>query len=101
VSPAAAETEARAAGFDPLESYPGYKKQWRCRCVTCGNEVVPTLGGIRAGRGCRYCAGQGPIRAEDAVTQMRAAGMEPLEPYPGITQPWRCRTSLEPWEAMR
>ncbi|MGW1747284.1 hypothetical protein ACWCRD_17085 [Streptomyces sp. NPDC002092] len=28
---------------------------------------------------------------EEAVTLMRAAGLEPLEPCPGTDTPWRCR----------
>jgi DNA-directed RNA polymerase subunit RPC12/RpoP len=27
----------------------------------------------------------------EAEAQMRAAGLEPLAPYPGILKPWRCR----------
>lgn len=29
---------------------------------------------------------------DEAVERMRAAGgAEPLEPYPGVDEPWRCR----------
>jgi hypothetical protein len=31
------------------------------------------------------------ITEEDAVGTMRAAGLEPLEPHPGSSKPWRCR----------
>lgn len=39
------------------------------------------------------------IRPDDAITEMRQAGYEPLEPYPGsVSRPWsvRCRTCLAP-----
>ncbi|WP_329875159.1 GIY-YIG nuclease family protein [Streptomyces sp. BE20] len=32
---------------------------WRCRCLTCGREVTPTLMKIRTGGGCRFCASHG------------------------------------------
>jgi len=28
-------------GLEPLEQYPGAGKQWRCRCLACGDEVRP------------------------------------------------------------
>lgn len=83
----------RDAGLEPLEPYPGSDKPWRCRHQACGREVSPRLGNIAAGRqgGCRYCAGTASIPPEAAVALMRSAGLEPLEPYPGATPPWRCR----------
>ena len=45
-----------AAGLQPLEPYPGGKRQWLCRCTICGHEVTPTYGSVRAGQGgCVYC----------------------------------------------
>jgi len=86
------------ADLQPLASYPGSNKPWRCRCMQCGQEVTPRLGHIRRGRGgCPAC---GPINAglkqrtvpEVAQAQLRAGGFEPLEPYPGLaSRPWRCR----------
>ena len=37
-----------------------------------------------------YCAGNA-VDPVEAVDTMRAAGVEPLEPYPGSHAPWRCR----------
>jgi len=84
----------RAAGVEPLDPYPGTDKPWRCRCAACGHEVTPMLSMVRRGasKGCKYCGGRAPVNAEVAVADMRAAGLEPLEPYPGHTaSPWRCR----------
>jgi hypothetical protein len=159
----AAIATMRAAGFEPLEPYPGSDKEWRCRHDRCGEERTPTLNAIRRnGTACRPCSliaagrtawtedtaetlfrehgllplapwpgsssvpwqarheacgrivsprlgnlakGQGPCREcgqesthaalrlgeDDAVGLMRAARLEPLEPFPGVDRPWRCR----------
>ncbi|MFF4652569.1 hypothetical protein [Streptomyces sp. NPDC001380] len=86
----------RAAGFEPLEPYPGSGRPWRCRCRACGKESTPTYGNVRGGTGCRHCRNKGGPRGgfdpESAAAQMRAAGLEPLGPYPGSTNaPWPCR----------
>lgn len=45
------------AGAVPLEPFRGVKKKWRCRCVTCGEEVWPQLQTIQRGAGpCTGCA---------------------------------------------
>lgn len=50
------------------------------------------LSNIRKGTGpCWYCSGVAPLDPEVAVADMRAAGVEPLEPYPGSGKPWRSR----------
>jgi len=78
------------AGLVPLEPYPGTNKGWRCRCTACGHEVAPSHANIGRGlNGCAWCAGN-RIHAADAERVMRAANMEPLEPYPGDLKPWRC-----------
>ncbi|SCF73332.1 hypothetical protein GA0115254_114434 [Streptomyces sp. Ncost-T10-10d] len=93
-----AEALMRAADLEPLEPYAGRRdKAWRCRCNGCGRETSPSLGGILAGQGgCRHCA---DVRAaagrktdpDIAVAAMRAAGLEPLEPYATSVTAWRCR----------
>ena len=89
--PEVAVAEMRAAGLEPLEDFGSTKAPWRCRCLKCGKEVTPTLGSIRSGNGgCRYCAGLF-IDAEEAVIEMNAAGLDPLQDYPGSSVPWRCR----------
>jgi hypothetical protein len=84
----------RAAGFEPLEPYPGSGKPWRCRCTVCTRESTPTYSNVNSGRSrCRFC-GSKSSNAEFAAGEMRAAGFEPLEPYPGrATDRWRCRCS--------
>jgi len=81
----------RAVGLEPLEPYRNSSSPWRCRCVRCGKEVAPKYSSIRRGGGCRSCAGTAPISEADAEAQMRAAGLEPLDAYPGLDDAWRCR----------
>ena len=98
-----AEAEIRQAGFIPLEPYPRANDRWLCRCCTCGAEVRPSLFGVRAGKGCTTCGrrarskvlGDPGYDEEESVAaeaEMLAAGITPVEPYPGRTDlPWRCR----------
>ena len=51
VDPVAAEAVMRAAGFIPLEPYPGSGRPWRCRCDRCGNEVSPRYAAVASGAG--------------------------------------------------
>lgn len=80
-----------AGGYEPLVPYPGQKDApWPCRCMKCGRELTPSLGNVRQGKGCPWCAGQ-RIDPAEAVEVMRSRGAEPLDPYPGNNRPWRCR----------
>ena len=86
----------RKAGLEPLEDYPGTKTGWRSRCAA-GHVVAPWFTSVRAGKssGCFYCAGLAPTPPEEAEAEARAAGYEPLEPYPRLTKAkWRCRHLL-------
>jgi hypothetical protein len=101
IDPLVAVADMRAAGVEPVVPYPGSNVPWACRCLTCGELVTPRLDSVRGGQGgCRRC-GQRRRRVrpflshEQAEAQLRAAGMEPLVPYPGTTRaPWagRCLT---------
>lgn len=87
-----AETDMRGAGFEPLDPYPGAGARWRCRHLACGRVVHPRLFGVRAGGGCQVCAGRAPVDPAVAEADMRAIGMQPLEPFPGrVRDPWKCR----------
>ena len=60
-SPAVAEAQLRAGGFEPLEPYPGLASSpWRCRCLTCGSQITAPLYKVRNGvRVCSGCADWG------------------------------------------
>jgi hypothetical protein len=88
----------QSAGLEPLEPYPGaVHKPWKCRCERCGRSVTPRLSGIKRGTGgCKYCGWDDASAAQhldnELVTEaMTQAGLEPLEPYPGLHRPWKSR----------
>lgn len=85
VDPEAAAEVMREAGLEPQEPYPGSDKKWRCIHLPCGREVTPRYSWINRGGGpCRYCGRSAPVTAEQAVAEMRAAGMEPQIPWEGL-----------------
>jgi len=87
----AAVTLMIAAGFEPLEPYPGTMQvQWRCRCVSCDREMAKTVESVQMGISCGFCIGQHPD-LDEVVAKMKAKDLEPLDPYPGGKQNWRCR----------
>jgi hypothetical protein len=91
VDPAAAGDVMRAHGYEPLEPYPGSLKPWLCRCATCSRERTPTYAMVKSqGTRCAYCTGV-KVDPADAERLMREAGLEPLEPYPGASVPWKVR----------
>jgi hypothetical protein len=71
----------RAAGYEPLEPYPGRRKPWRSRRLATGEECAPCYVNVRPITT--------PRTPDDATAVMRAAGYEPLDPYPGSHKPWR------------
>jgi hypothetical protein len=60
----------RAAGFEPLEPYPGANIAWTCRHAGCGLTVRPTYWTVRAGHGCRWCSGSGFKAHEAAIVYL-------------------------------
>ncbi|GAA0553571.1 hypothetical protein GCM10009546_14550 [Actinomadura livida] len=60
--------------------------------MRCGNYVSPKLTHVRSGlsKGCRYCSGLGPTDPDVAAANMRTAGAEPCEAFPGYNLPWPC-----------
>lgn len=89
--------EMRAAGLEPLDPYKASDEPWRCRCNVCGAIGAPRLVSIRNGNGgCNACgrilaALSCRVPEEQAIAEMRAKDLEPLDPYPGAHAPWRCR----------
>lgn len=94
----AAERAFRGLGLEPLEPWPGSSsKAWRATHLACGRVVSPRLGNVVAGQGpCRECGQEATHSAlrkdhDDASALMRDAGLEPIEPFPGVDRPWHCR----------
>lgn len=91
-SPEVAADIVRARGYEPLEEFPGtIHAKWRLRHIACGRIVEPALSNIRnaKGTGCAYCS-RHRIDPDDAVAMMRAADLEPLDPFVRSDRPWRC-----------
>jgi hypothetical protein len=98
VDGAEADEVMRAAGCIPLVPYPGNHTPWMCIHEPCGEQISPLYSNVRRrGAACRTCAGfaRGAKRrakvADEVAEEMRAAGFEPLEPYPGADRRWHCR----------
>jgi hypothetical protein len=89
VEPEQAVEAMRKSGYEPLEPYLNSSHKWRCRCAVCGRESTPTYDQARTGSRCKYCTKKA-LTPEDAEERMRAAGLEPLDPYPGSSEPWMC-----------
>lgn len=81
-----------AAGAEPLEPYQTGHTPWRSRCLNCGREIAPRLSALKRQGACPYCA-RNKIDPQEAAEAMRAAGLEPLEPYQGTHHKWLCLCS--------
>jgi hypothetical protein len=50
----------RQAKLKPVEEYKSSKSKWKCKCLRCGETVIPKYEDILQGQGgCRYCAPKG------------------------------------------
>lgn len=91
VIPSEAVSVMKSLGLNPLTSYPGGKKGWKCRCVVCRRIIYPTYSSsVGRGSGCIYCTGN-KVDAKDAKNLMKASGLTPLEPFSNATAKWKCR----------
>lgn len=88
LTPERAEEVLRTLGFESLEEYPGrVDVKWHVRCVSCKKPRATRLSNIKERGACPCVA-----RREQAEADLRAAGYEPLEPFPGrFRSPWRSR----------
>jgi recombinational DNA repair protein (RecF pathway) len=56
VDPVEAKSVMLANGFQTLVDFPGTKKGWKSKCVTCGKTSTPSYGNVSGlGSGCIYC----------------------------------------------
>jgi hypothetical protein len=88
-APEVAVAEVRAAGYEPLEPYPGRTVDpWNALCPECGCRWALTLQRIRSGHRCQHTR----YTQDAARKRLAAQGYEPAEPYPGDNQQrWRVR----------
>ena len=97
VTPDDAVALMRKGGFEPMERYPGSMEPWMCRHLECGGIRFPRYAHVQQGRrACKVCSTKFIAQTlrmdpDKAVDLMRAADLEPSEPYPESNQkPWRC-----------
>lgn len=95
VDPVEAVELAVSLKLIPLEPYPGNRTPWPCHCLECGRTIDVLYRVLRRGKtGCQYCAPGGRGRRvdpEEAARELEAAGLKPLEPYPGADARWTFR----------
>lgn len=89
IDPIFAKQKMLDAGIKPLESYRNSTSPWRSKCLTCGEEISPTLKNVMNNHGCAYCA-KLRIKPSDAVKKMMEFSLKPLEPYKGANSKWKC-----------
>ena len=80
-------------GFTPLVAYPGGNAPWKVKCKKCQRIVFPNYSSVKAGTGCKYCAGKA-VHPTDAKKSLALRGYIPQEKYPGADSPWsvKCKT---------
>jgi hypothetical protein len=84
--------------FLPLEKYKSVSTSWLVQCKSCGNKFSLKLNNYRTRfkttppSGCSKCSVR-KVRTsqEDALSDMTAAGLTPLEPFVKVTAKWRYR----------
>lgn len=99
IDPLAAEARMISAGLQPLEPYKSAISDWKCKCVTCKNEVISRYNRVQQGSGCPICAykaGGIKIRLseEKALKKLSEYNLEALEPYEKSDINWKCRCLL-------
>ncbi len=80
-----------AAEFRPLEEFRSVNATWKSECLKCGKISSPSLKTVKnLGAKCRYCRGV-KLTEDDAILDMQAVGLTPLEGYVSSKSPWRCK----------
>ncbi|WP_432163943.1 hypothetical protein [Streptomyces tendae] len=101
IDPMERAAEMTGRGVDLHGPYPGADKPWPGTCRTCGATTRSSYSSVVSkGQGpCWRCsqrassaaaAGKRAVRPDVAEAQIRRAGVEPLEDFPGTQGTWRC-----------
>jgi hypothetical protein len=92
VEPAEAMSLFLSRNLKPIGEFPGANEGWPSLCLVCGEEPAPHYSSLLLypDRKCEFCSGKAvnPTAAEQV---MRDAKLEPLGPYPGSLESWKCR----------
>lgn len=98
IRPERAAQQMTERGIKPLEGYEGAWRPWRCECLACGaDNITPSYANVvlNGQGGCRHCGGRARVPERQAVAEMLAAGVQPLQDYPGVNERWRSRCLAE------
>ena len=100
LSQEAAVKKLKEYNLEPLESYVKSDAKWKCRCLSCGEEVSPKLKNLQRGDGGCYKCGMKKAGIKNTLSQDKAirivaeAGFEPLETYKNALAKWKMRHDL-------
>ncbi|MFE2106578.1 hypothetical protein ACFXAF_12020 [Kitasatospora sp. NPDC059463] len=102
IDPIARAQQMRDAGTEPQTPYPGADKRWPGICHRAGHITLSSYTSVitRKQGPCFICgqiassraaAAKRRVKPETAVANIRKADVEPLGPFPGTQEKWRCR----------
>lgn len=83
----AARKVMKAAGFEPLDPFPGTTRPWRSRCKKCGKTSRPRVQDVRKGNRCMHCAGRAPMTETEARRLAKKSNREIVGDYRGPLKP--------------
>lgn len=90
-----ANSVARRASRKFLEEFKGVAAPILMECLRCGNIAKARPGSLKDSKGyCQRCKPTALWTSEKAVLILRAANMEPLEPYKSATTKWRAKCNV-------
>jgi hypothetical protein len=96
VSATDAKLILQKANIEPISEFPGYRKKWKSRCLTCKKIIYPAASSVKIrGKGCVYCgyestASKRRFSEKEAISYMKEKGLTPLEKYKSVNVPWKC-----------
>jgi hypothetical protein len=90
-----ANSVARQANRKFLEEFKGVVKPILMECLRCGNIAKGKPGSLKDSKGyCQRCKPTAEWTPEKAVQILRAANLEPLEPFRSATAKWRAKCNV-------
>ncbi|MDH6134935.1 hypothetical protein P3T37_004344 [Kitasatospora sp. MAA4] len=77
-----------AAGFEPMEPYPGKARApWKNKC-RADHVTFPNRNNVQNGTRCRDCAKNAPVDPAKAAESMLKRGLRVLVDFPGANEAW-------------
>lgn len=86
---------AKQANRKLLEEFQGSRVPILMECLRCGSRDKATPSSLKSSKGyCRRCKPTAEWTSDKAVQILRAANLEPLEPFKKATAKWRVRCMI-------